>query len=89
MKFLILFLKIAISLGLVWLVFRHIDLNAALGLMRAHPLAIAGTTLVFLAQAGLAALRLPPVVAIYGEQASFRLSLQTVADLLPSPARRW
>ncbi len=44
--------------------------------MRAHPLAIAGSILVFLTQAVLAAMRLPPVVAIYGEQASFKLSLR-------------
>jgi uncharacterized membrane protein YbhN (UPF0104 family) len=76
MKLLVLVLKIVISLGLVWLVFRHIDLRAALALMQAHPLAIVGTTLLFLLQSVLAAMRLPPVVAIYKEHASFWLSLR-------------
>jgi uncharacterized membrane protein YbhN (UPF0104 family) len=76
MKILIVIAKIVISLGLVWLVFRHIDLAGALALMRAHPLAMLGAILVFLAQAVLAAMRLPPVVAIYEERAGFWLSLR-------------
>lgn len=66
--FLLLTIKITLSILIFWALFHHIDIAPAWDLLKQHPGVIVSATTIFLLQSALAGLRMPLVMSVYDEK---------------------